>query len=77
MAPIDKIEIELTVLVGQAALPLRQLLQKGRGAVIALGGDDQNPLEILANGRKIACGRVVLQGDDIAVEVVETARSAA
>lgn len=77
MAPIDKIEVELTVLIGQATLPLRQLLRKGRGAVIPIGGDDQKALEILANGRKIASGRVVLKGDDVAVEVLGEKRSAA
>ena len=77
MAPVDKIEIELTMLIGHAALPLCQLLRKGRGAVIPLGRGDSEPLEILANGRKIAEGRVVLRGEEIGVELIGEAKAAA
>ena len=77
MAPVDKIEIELTMLIGQATLPLCQFLRKGRGAVIPLGRGDSEPLEILANGRKIAEGRVVLRGEEIGVELIGKAQKAA
>ena len=77
MASLDKIEIELTMLIGQAALPLRQLLRKGRGAVIPLGRGDSEPLEILANGRKIADGRVVLRGEEIGVALMGAPKKAA
>jgi flagellar motor switch protein FliN/FliY len=77
MAPVDKIEVELTVLVGEAELTLRQLLRKGRGAVISLGRNERKPLEILANGRKIAEGRVILRGDEVAVELTDSGKAAA
>jgi len=69
MAQIDRVMIELTVLIGEAELPLQRLLRMGRGAVIPLGGDEGKPLEILANGRRIAYGRVVLDGDNVQVEL--------
>ena len=74
MAPVDKIEIELTMQIGQAVLPLRQLLRKSRGTVIPLGRGASEPLEILANGRKIAEGRVVLRGEEIGVELIGRAQ---
>ena len=77
MPSIDKVEVELTVLIGQAELPLRRLLRKGRGAVIPLGGDESKPLDILANGRKIAEARVTLRGDEVAVELIDSAGQAA
>lgn len=77
MAPVNKIEIELTVLIGEAELPLKRLLRMGRGAFISLGGDERKSLEILANGRKIADGRVVLNGDRIAVRLAGGGRAAA
>lgn len=77
MAPVDKIEVELTVLVGEAELTLRQLLRKGRGAVISLSRNERKPLEILANGRKIAEGRVILRGDEVAVELIDSGKAAA
>ncbi|MFQ5562402.1 MAG: FliM/FliN family flagellar motor switch protein [Parvularculaceae bacterium] len=69
MAPLDKIEVELTVLVGEAEMPLQRLLRLSRGAVIKLGGDERRPLTILANGRPIAEGRVSLRGEKVAVEI--------
>ena len=76
MAPINKIEIELTVLVGEAELPLKRLLRMGRGAFIPLGGDERKLLEIRANGRKIADGQVVLQRDRVAVRLDDGAAAA-
>lgn len=69
MAPVDKIEVDLTILVGSAEMPLSKLLRLTRGAVIRLGGDASEPLSILANGRPIAEGRVQLNGEKVAVAV--------
>jgi len=77
MAQIGNLEVELTVLVGTAKLPLQRLLRMGRGAVIPLGGDETKSLEILANGRKIAQGRVLLDGDNVTVEVTAPDQAAA
>ena len=67
------IEVELMVLVGSAEMPLARLLRLSRGAVIPLGGDPGEPLNILANGRPVAKGRVQLDGERVTVEVIETA----
>ena len=66
---LDGLEIELTVQVGEALLPFGRLVSLQRGAVIPLGRDEHKPIDILANGRKIADGRVVLNGENIAVSV--------
>lgn len=71
MPPIDKIEVELTVRIGEADLTLRQLLSKGRGAVVPLDTDVDTPLTILANGSAIAQGKVVLHGENIAIEIID------
>lgn len=70
MSSIDTIEVELSILVGQTDLSLQKLLCKGRGSVIPLGGDGGKALEIQANGRKIAEGKVTLRGEDVCVEVL-------
>ena len=71
MAAVEQIDVELTIVVGSAELPLAAALSLGRGAVIPLGRDALKPISILANGRKIADGRVKLIGDRIAVEVAD------
>lgn len=69
MAAVERIDIELTVVVGAADLPLAAAMALGRGAIVPLGRDASKPVSILANGRKIADGKVKLVGDRIAVEV--------
>lgn len=69
------IEVELMVLIGSAEMPLARLLRLSRGAVIALGADPAQPLDILANGRPVAKGRVQLDGERVTVAVVEPARA--
>ncbi len=69
MTAVDRIEVELTVQIGEASLPLGRLLRMPRGAVIPLGRDERKPLDILANGRKVAFGRVVLDGENVTVAV--------
>lgn len=52
-------------------MPIHQLLKMGRGAVIELDGKEDQPVTILANGRPIARGEIVISGDHIAVSVTE------
>jgi flagellar motor switch protein FliN/FliY len=69
MAAVERIDIDVTVVVGTAALPLAELLALGRGAFVRLGRDAAQPLAVLANGRRIADGRVKLIGDRVGIEV--------
>lgn len=73
MAAVEQIDVELTIEVGAAEMPLAAAMALGRGAIVPLGRDATKPISILANGRKIADGRVRLVGDRIAVEVVRKA----
>lgn len=69
MAKIDEIGIEMTILIGQAEMPLADVLKLGRGAVIPLGRNASEPLDILANNHRIATGNVRLDGENVTVEV--------
>jgi flagellar motor switch protein FliN/FliY len=69
MAAVEQVGVELTIEVGAAEMPLAAALALGRGAIVPLGRDAEKPLSILANGRKIADGKVRLNGDRIMVEV--------
>lgn len=76
MACVDKIEIDLTIEIAETALPLARLLELGRGAFVPLGpalrDNEDCPLQICANGKKIGEARVVLDGE--AVNVVVASR---
>jgi flagellar motor switch protein FliN/FliY len=73
MSAVNRVEIELTVRIGEATLPLGRLLRMGRGAVIPLKSDERKPVDILANGQKIADGRVILMGERVAIALADPA----
>ncbi len=71
MSTFDKIDVELSVVLGSSIMPVHQLLRMGRGAVIELDTHEEDDVEILANDIPIARGRVVLRGEKIGVTVTE------
>ncbi len=74
MSVFDKIEVEVSVVIGRTHMPVRHLLKMGRGAVIDLDAKHQDPVWIYANQELIARGEIVLVGDRIGVTVTERVR---
>jgi flagellar motor switch protein FliN len=71
MSKMDRINIELEVILGGTRMPIHQLLRMGRGAVIELDAREEDELEIRANDVPIARGQVVLRGERIGIAVSE------
>lgn len=71
---VDNVKIEISVVLGRSVIPMHQLLRMGRGAVIELDSNQDDPVTILANDKPVAKGEVQIQGDKIAVSVVELLR---
>jgi len=69
--PFDHINIDISVQLGSALVPIHQLLRMGRGAVIGLETRENEEVEILANDVPVALGAVVLRGDRIGIEIRE------
>jgi flagellar motor switch protein FliN len=74
VATLDKVHVDVSVVLGRSIMPIHQLLRMGRGAVIELESGEEDEVEILANGLPVARGLVVVQGNRIAVEVRELIR---
>lgn len=66
---IEKVSIEISVLVGRSSLPMHQLLRMGRGAVIPLSASPSDAVWILANNHPIARGDIQLDDDKITVAI--------
>jgi len=69
VATLDKVMLDISVVLGATSMPIHQVLRLGRGAVIELDAAETDPVAILANGMPIAQGDVVVNGNKIAVEV--------
>ncbi len=73
MSQVERVNVEISVLLGRCTLPMQQLLRMGRGAVIPLDTREDDTLWILANNHPIARGEVSIQGEKVAVSVTEPA----
>lgn len=69
MPQIDKVNLELSVVLGSTSMPIHQLLRMGRGAVIELAAMEGDAVTVLANDHPIALGSVFVNGDRIGVEI--------
>ena len=73
MSQVNAVNVEISVVLGRATLPMQQLLRMGRGAVIPLDTKESDQLWILANGHPIARGEITIQGDRLCIAVTEAA----
>ena len=71
MPTIDKVSLDIQVVLGTTDMPVHQVLRLGRGAIIELDATEDDEVTIHANNFPVARGIVVVQGNRIAVEVKE------
>ena len=71
MSTLDKISLDVAVVLGSTTMPIHQALRLGRGAIIELDASEDDEVAILACNLPIAKGNVVVNGNRIAVEVTE------
>ncbi len=71
MNTLDNIEVDITVELGATTMPIHHLLRMGRGAVIELDADKDDPLRIYANNTLIAHGEVKVEDGQLSVEITE------
>lgn len=72
---IAEVEVEISVVLGRAQMPIHQLLKMGRGAVIELDSGVDDPAWILANNQVIARGEIVVTGEHVGISVLEKVKA--
>ncbi len=76
-SPLDAaydVAVEIVAVLGTTSLPIRQILQLGRGAVVELDRDVSADIDIHANGHPIAKGEVVLVEDHFGVTLTKLSK---
>jgi len=71
MSSLNSVKVEISVVLGQSVIPMHQLLRMGRGAVIELNTNQDDPVTILANNLPVAKGEIIIEGDRITVSIIE------
>jgi flagellar motor switch protein FliN len=69
LAELEKVDLDISVVLGITFMPVHQVLRLGRGAVIELETTEEDEVKIFANNMPIASGVVAVNGNRIAVEV--------
>ena len=68
---LQEVEMELTVELGRARVPLRDLLDLAPGSVIELDRAAGAEVDVLVNGTLLAKGEVVVVDDEFGVRITE------
>ncbi|MFM9977341.1 MAG: FliM/FliN family flagellar motor switch protein [Sphingomonadaceae bacterium] len=71
MSVLDDIVVDVSIVLGSAQVPIRQILKMGRGAMIPLDCGHDDPTLVYVNGALVAKGRVLVDGDQMSLEVSE------
>jgi len=71
VATLDKVTLDIAVVLGTTSMPVHQALRLGRGAIIELDASEDDEVKILVNNFPVARGAVVVSGNRIAVELKE------
>ena len=73
-APLDfflDVPVTVTARLGEAVVPISELLKLGPGAVIELDRDVSQPVELTVRGVTFARGEVVVVDDHFAIRIKE------
>lgn len=68
---IKGVDVEISVVLGKAIMPIHQLLKMGRGAVIELDTGVDDDAMVLANNKPIAYGEIIIVDDNIGVSITD------
>jgi flagellar motor switch protein FliN len=61
----------ITVELGRAKLPIKQILQLAQGSVIELDALSGEPMDVYVNGCLIAQGEVVVMGEKFGIRLTD------
>ncbi|MAL79815.1 MAG: hypothetical protein CMN55_12010 [Sneathiella sp.] len=68
---IEGVDVEISVVLGKAVMPIHQLLKMGRGAVIELDAGADDDAVVLANNKPIAYGGIIIVDDNIGISITD------
>ena len=65
------IQVTMSLEVGRARLPIRNLLQLNQGSVVDLDREAGKPLDVFVNGTLVAHGEVVVVNEKFGVRLLD------
>jgi flagellar motor switch protein FliN/FliY len=71
MSVLESIFVDMSIVLGSAQVPIRQILKMGRGAMIPLDCAQEDPTLVYVNDELVAKGRIMVEGDAMSLEITE------
>lgn len=68
---LQDVEMDVTVELGRTRMPIRELLSLQPGMVVEIDRQAGAPIDVLVNGRLIACGEVVVIDEEFGIRITE------
>lgn len=69
------IPIEITAVLGRTRMPLNEILELGKGSLVELDTLENQEVEILVNGKKVAYGQVVIAQQNFGIKITSVLES--
>lgn len=74
---LEDVEMDVTVELGRTTMPIRELLALQPGMVVEIDRAAGAPIDVLVNGRRIACGEVVVIDEEFGIRITDIVDSRA
>lgn len=74
MSVLEDITIDMSIVLGSAQVPIRQILNMSRGAMIPLDCGHDDPTLVYVNNKLVAKGQVLVNEDQMSIEITEVVR---
>ena len=69
------VKVDMTVQLGTAKLPMKEVVELSPGAQIQLKQNAKDPVSLMVNGKLIAHGEVVVINDKFGLKITEIVNS--
>ena len=66
------VELELSAILGSCDMSLKKILELTKGSIIELENKTAEPIDLLANGKLIGKGEVVIIEDNFGLRITDT-----
>lgn len=74
MSVLESISIDMTIVLGSARIPIKQILKMGRGAMIPLDSGQDDPTLVYVNNELVARGRIRVNREQMSLEITDVVR---
>ncbi|MFT4864411.1 MAG: flagellar motor switch protein FliN/FliY [Ilumatobacter sp.] len=68
---LHDVDMEVTVELGRTTMPIRELLALQPGMVVEINRMAGTPIDVLVNGRRVACGEIVVIDEEFGIRITE------